>query len=564
MLVRQVVDTRYETSPTGRDDLERLTKSPIRFQYRVGRNENFQSIVERLYNIEPAAAPSSYETLAAAVRDQNRIGDLSEIRAGQDIVLPYMPRRTDERNLTPSRIAMAKVQPSVALARILSGAEYDRTRNVFLTLPRSPQPVQITNALAVQYAWTTLRNALAMIDAGLLKEPDRGRVADQLVEIEWADANVASEVATGESVDESTAPPDPVFTDTDLTAIARLMASGPPLRRPVVYILDDSWPSEATFKEAQSFFREALKNVRNSYRLREISPAGVRFLEAASTDTPFGNTRTPHAQLVRMAVEDVSRHAPAAVQVVHIPLFTAQKFSKELLTELVELVHTAKNKQGDLENDVLATPQNVTSSRQVARDIVESIPPVIADRPPVTASGVIEATLFFAHLYASVSRAPFFVSSSWIATRYNVGFGPPAGAFGLSVAAVGNKRKNAMRDVVMLAFLGLDGGGIAVMNLRRSGEDYCRSSFWDPSQGTKIAGFVFHGELSNGQCGTSFSTPRVAWLLALREAYRPPTPPEDQSSWRTEARAAMLRLQDERRDDWLRYWLSPEKLLSAP
>ena len=33
----------------------------------------------------------------------------------------------------------------------------------------------------------------------------------------------------------------------------------------------------------------------------------------------------------------------------------------------------------------------------------------------------------------------------------------------------------------------------------------------------KILGLAFPGNLSQSVCGTSFSTPRVAWLLAARE-----------------------------------------------
>jgi len=77
------------------------------------------------------------------------------------------------------------------------------------------------------------------------------------------------------------------------------------------------------------------------------------------------------------------------------------------------------------------------------------------------------------------------------------------------------------------------GDMLAVMNVDDKGTLACDFSIVDPD-GDAFA-VAFRGDLSNSACGTSFSAPRLAWLLALRESSRPRLPDMTNLSIKTRA-----------------------------
>lgn len=57
--------------------------------------------------------------------------------------------------------------------------------------------------------------------------------------------------------------------------------------------------------------------------------------------------------------------------------------------------------------------------------------------------------------------------------------------------------------------------------------------------------------------------PRVAWLLALRETYRPRVPKESWSEWYGVYRTDIAALQDATKRGSDRYWLSVQRLFNG-
>ena len=83
------------------------------------------------------------------------------------------------------------------------------------------------------------------------------------------------------------------------------------------------------------------------------------------------------------------------------------------------------------------------------------------------------------------------------------------------MTAVGNVRdKDIHLREVELAKRSLNSDTfLAVMNISE-GEFRCRSSIVDEQRVNRTFAVGFDGRLPGGRCGTSFSAPRVAWLLA--------------------------------------------------
>jgi hypothetical protein len=76
---------------------------------------------------------------------------------------------------------------------------------------------------------------------------------------------------------------------------------------------------------------------------------------------------------------------------------------------------------------------------------------------------------------------------------------------------------------------------------------------------------MYDGFLNDQDRGTSFSTPRVAWILAFRESMRPlvlddPT----RQGWFADYRKFILGLQNSQASGELRYWFSPQAVLQGP
>jgi hypothetical protein len=118
----------------------------------------------------------------------------------------------------------------------------------------------------------------------------------------------------------------------------------------------------------------------------------------------------------------------------------------------------------------------------------------------------------------------------------------PEGFYGLFVAAAGNiPALNIYSDPrqQFAARSKSPGDVLAVMNTDENGSPVCDSSVFGNDL-TDVFGVAFPGYLGPAptDCGTSFSAPRVAWLIAAREAVKdPPAAPAD---WQTALRRELL------------------------
>lgn len=200
-----------------------------------------------------------------------------------------------------------------------------------------------------------------------------------------------------------------------------------------------------------------------------------------------------------------------------------------------------------------------------------------------TDQAIINSLEFFAHLYATVREAPFFINMSWTIPRYTFDLAPEPDAFGATVAAVGNHSKlDVFASETMYAYRSRETPGdvLSVMSIDSvTGRPNCASSQWTANPSFKVFGFAYSGPGPEGVCsaqvpisgeiagppveGTSFAAARVSFLLAFREAFRQPTVDSAaQKRWFIDFRKRVLSLQDANSKDFKRYWLDVRKLFS--
>jgi hypothetical protein len=81
---------------------------------------------------------------------------------------------------------------------------------------------------------------------------------------------------------------------------------------------------------------------------------------------------------------------------------------------------------------------------------------------------------------------------------------------------------------------------LAVMNIGADGKAACDSSLLEVSN--DVFGVAYDGALSPTVCGTSFAAPRVAWLVAAREAMT--EAPADAAHWRANLHREITGMRD--------------------
>ena len=143
---------------------------------------------------------------------------------------------------------------------------------------------------------------------------------------------------------------------------------------------------------------------------------------------------------------------------------------------------------------------------------------------------------------------------------------PDPDSLGVSLAAAGNDNKDVIADAVYLAYRAKAAPGdvLAVMNTDGTGKELCRSSKLPLVGPNPFYGLAYDGTFDSGtECGSSFSTPRVAWLLALRQAYNAPVPKGGWPDWYASFRTSVVALQSATQTTSRRYWLPVSKLFDG-
>ncbi|QVX40685.1 LysM peptidoglycan-binding domain-containing protein (plasmid) [Ralstonia solanacearum] len=541
LLVIRITPREYHLDHVYPKKLSGLLANSFTKPFTVKPGQTLSGILQEQFNITQKWAPQTYESFATHVQQANGIIDPTrDIKAGQVLVLPDMPRGAGPPKFaavqsdTRAQITFGQIGPDLNLA------EPPRTLNQVSDI--TPREIQVRSMKRGQYAalkidpFSTRRQ---MIEAGQ-PIPLKGAIV----------AKMAASDAAAVAVD-----------STSKAVITKLLRS-PTKTRPYLIVLDDSWPSQDDFRRSVRFILEASERIRDAYSLQD--PRGetddVKLLKSELDKDRYGTTFCDndceypqlkwHAAMVRRSLDDFrSLDTQDRVQVIYLPLNVAQRYAPNLLGEIMRVALLADSVSDQL---VLKMPggsfpaatQPGSPNFYDIDPIVKSIlaAPALSAIPPAYTPGaelsvstdksIIDAVVNFMVLYSAASQRPHFISMSWTSPRNSL----PAtfrddAPYGLWLAAAGNDPAVSVQAQLPL-FAGrstVPGDFIAVQNTASAG---CDTSRLSALPALHVYGLAFPGRVDADHCGTSFSTPRVAWLLALREAAKGMTvKPSADDSW---------------------------------
>jgi hypothetical protein len=545
VLLQRTVNAKYDPASA---QTQALLESNLAKSYLIKPGDNPQKILSEQFGVGPTALPNLYEGLTKKIQTLNGVSDLSGLQAGKELAIPDLPPYQWK--------APVAGNPNYGLPRTQGGPTYSEAlREATRRLPSNANAWRIFDTsrraepLVNQWRWVTVAQAKAELDA--LGTAVSLTVWSQPITVRFADATVG---ASG------------ISTAGDIEFVSALLKKRAPSQDVVLFVLDDSWPSDALFDSSREFVVKAIDVVRQKYYLGPSNLDKTLRSAAAKTDFPIqASGRTSHAELVATSIADFTKLS-GRVKVVYLPLFTEQKWGKDIWQELTQIALAASALHSSL--GAYGPTQDITNRATVdAKDLVAQIPSKVVDALGPAQQTPITVLEKFAQLYAQATGVPFFISMSWTVEKYDIEFGPDPDSLGVTLAATGNDKKDVVKDAVYLASRAKAAPGdiVAVMNTDNTGNVLCGSGTLPVNGGNTFYGFAYDGRFKGdaSKCGTSFSTPRVAWMLALREAFNSPIPSASWSSWYGSYRSSLVSLQDATKSDNGRYWLSIPRLFAG-
>jgi len=306
---------------------------------------------------------------------------------------------------------------------------------------------------------------------------------------------------------------------------------------PVLVVFDDSWPDDESFEQSRAFFCDGLDQLWAQWkhtfpRNVEARPCPQGLKDRRSTAPPKKfkcadpkDCRT-HSQKIKQSLAQFEGAVAAQkpVKTIYLPFNQAQPGARELLDSLFRF-HAAKVPSAmgiDLEAKDVMEAFDFAANKIFAKLPEELLPD---SKMAPTDLALLNALMTFNREYSKLAGRPIFLNLSWVFYDVDAPLQLPENGFTVAFAAAGNRCDPAgekpctedylkRRDIFQFVF---STGGwknyVAVMNVDAKGAPRCKSTRLLSSN----VALAYDGSI-DGDCGTSFSSPRVAWLVAARTA----------------------------------------------
>lgn len=307
-----------------------------------------------------------------------------------------------------------------------------------------------------------------------------------------------------------------------------------------LFVLDSGWPS----KDEALIARAEIERMINAVLSANTFLPPIKIPTPAYTDPKNEHCRDIAKALAPLTSLDTH---PPKIKVIYVPLTNGQG-AGPLLKELVRahyLYTTAK--AAGVDGRVILSNDDLKRADETATRVSGRLPAEWPKDQPavVTDKAIIDAILWIGNAYAGLTsiNATIFTNASWTtpAERYAVNF--PPRLRGALVAATGNAGDEVVGKFVDFAQRCVTQKNVvAVMNFDAQGRA-CSSGLVADTHLPSAFVFGFDGRIRSGACapnesGTSFSAPRVAWILAAAEVIR--ERPIDVSLWGTQTLPATI------------------------
>ena len=329
----------------------------------------------------------------------------------------------------------------------------------------------------------------------------------------------------------STLQPSEPFSKEELALVANKLSSAPDGNRSLVVVLDDAWPDQAAFVRSRDFITQKVAWLSSRDQLNLGLPCGD--MQASSHPSTTFPSEYFHARDISESLSPLVAVDSKRVNVIYIPITRSPSGADKLLELIVQFDMTSKLLAASRPSVPLVDPCSMLnkSQRLAARTKVKQLPAEFTGRSAKTDAGILQSVLTFLQVYSERTETPVFITTSWTAPSltYSIDFSSVGKV--IVVAATGNKSGLDVNHFkIDFSRRAQDQSNIlAVMNMRRDGTLDPTSSLVGMQRPQHQFAVGFDGYLRPGVSGTSFSTPRVAWLLAAREVTKPAA--EQQSTW---------------------------------
>jgi hypothetical protein len=312
---------------------------------------------------------------------------------------------------------------------------------------------------------------------------------------------------------------------TNLETAVREMNSLRGARRGLLLIHDSGWPSlpeqQASYRKWFAIFDAIWKKMGSTSPYGRQIPAG-----------PFVASSDTHCATIHQALGDLENFGPDVVDVLYLPL-TIEQNAEQLVLELLHLSALLGRLQvpvGRLARPVPA--EKIRLAEAEAKAVLPYIPPNWKDREVKTDKALILAPLFVLGAYSSLDPDfRFFVNHSWTVKNFAISALLPEFTAGILVAAAGNETFDVYLKEVQFASRCFNRNDvICVANCEwLVGRHQCSSYVVERETPLSQIGYVGFDGNTGTETGTSFSSPRIGWLLAAADAIR--TRPLDKQEW---------------------------------
>jgi hypothetical protein len=498
VIVRQVINRNYES------DLQSVETqlASNRLRERIVRSgETLSTIIAKEFGIGSRSSPNAYDRFEREIVTLNGLRSPDRVYANERLAIPEAIRNFSLPASRPprSRQPLFAIDGRIAADRASTLGELARAE----TDGKSPNPSpSMEQSEVVQYVLVSEEEARQISDV----DPS-ATVAAIPIDITFAQNSQAT---------------DPAWLPATTKSFLRTKLAQTALQRPVLIILDDAWPDDAAFRNSRDFFASSLKSIRASFKLPTKPLSGT--LASSQTISWIGSPPPKrHAEGIAAALAPLQDLAPAdgRVETYFLPLFARDKGAAEILHQLIEINHLILNLRPPYYGEIPSSLR--TAAKELAETVIRSVQ-AESDTSKAMRSdvAVVQSALSFCAYFNQATQRPCFVSLSWTTPNdwFKVNF--PSDFQGLFVAAAGNQGSATNIYVAQHQFAARstwDGHFLAVMNIDESGQPACDSSVFG-SDLTGVFGVAFSGAQGPNDCGTSYSAPRVAWLIAAREAIR--------------------------------------------
>jgi hypothetical protein len=571
LLTRQRVPANFHDPEVNVAQVEQLLANASVRLVAPGQRRTLSALIQDEFNISQTWTPAVYDQFLKRVLELNELTDPRQFTADSLTRLPDLPKTAQVLDIS-GRSDESKTKSSFAMT-------WDPERRAFMgspTVPSSAPGAAASEWLIRRMPVSELgrRRVVTGLSYEELLDSDQLQVLEEPMTVTFE--GTPSDVADSRLLNESERQVLHAF----LSRTART--------RPVLVVIDDAIPSTQDFVRTAEFVIRASREIREqfglvgagdstSFRLlKESYKLGTSFCEGCE----YPSLKL-HSAMIREALREfVERDTavPPAIEVIYLPINRKQLLSKEILTELMTVSLLADSIGSDL--SLLSVPRppgrprrtpDFTGAPRTAEAILAAtalggaLKPFDEAMTTATDRGILDGIVNFFWLYSMASRRPHFLSMSWTTPNLEYPVHFRNNGYGLWLAAAGNDPSINIHSVLrQFAARSSDPGDfLAIQNVAAA----CPGSGFATNADVRVFGFAFPGRVSPSLCGSSFSAPRVAWLLAAREAIKGSAlepNSEDWHQWRNIRLNQLLALQDRAQAGEARYRITPWQLLGEP